>query len=157
MMILQVFLLCILTLAANFARAGTQASLVTDNAMRLTLTREGFQTLSQTLSKTALKDINNQPVANFVEDLGSGVHGSFSGISFSADFGAMQIVPEQDRLILDIDVEHVQLNIDRARFYKKVIFEISTTCQNTVATIGGATPVHLQVQLEPRVVNGRVE
>ena len=140
----------------NYSAFAAPGDVKTDDALHMRLDLPGFHTISEAVRNKLLKDINIQPVGDFDEDVGYGIQGKFSGISYSISFKDFHILPTAGALVAEADISRIEVHINRAEFSKNVGLTIRTTCTNTVMTAGNRSSLHLRMGLAPAVVQGRI-
>ena len=138
------------------SHAFSSSPLETENAIHMRLDVPGFEALSQAIREKLLKDISNQPIANLDQDLGYGVQGEFSGLSYSVGFKDFRIVPTAGALSADVELSRIAVHVDKAKFTKKVGVTLSTTCTNTNMVAGGNGSIRLHMDLAAMVNQGQV-
>ncbi|MEZ4749288.1 MAG: hypothetical protein R3B54_01290 [Bdellovibrionota bacterium] len=126
----------------------------TQEAFYLYLNRTGLNLSAQELQQQFLGDINNEPLPDFDEKGWGGIRAKGRGLSYSVDFGDLKIVPAKDRLELSLVVNYVRVHLNSVRFSKKILVEISSTCENTAIEVNG--PITVGAHLGLSVSQGAV-
>lgn len=134
------------TLAAEFD---------TQEAFYLYMNRAGLNLSAKELQQQFLGDINSAPLPDFDEKGWGGIRAQGRGLSYTVDFGDLKIVPAKDRLELSLDVNFVRVHLNSVRFSKKLLVEISSTCENTAIEVNG--PVKVGAHIGLSVNNGTVQ
>ncbi|MCB0403865.1 MAG: hypothetical protein KDD51_03715 [Bdellovibrionales bacterium] len=126
----------------------------TQEAFYLYLNRAGLSLSARELQQQFLGDINSEPLPDFDEKGWGGIRAQGRGLSYTVDFGDLKIVPAKDRLELSLDVNYVRVHLNSVRLSKKILVEISSTCENTAIEVNG--PVTVGAHLGLSVSQGAV-
>lgn len=151
----SMFLLTVF-LTPNLIAAAPIADSWIDNSLHASVTREGFAWMSGVLTESNLGDISQQPLPDVDEDMGLGIQGELTGLSYDIDFNHLEIVPTENSIAVRLHMNSITVRAARLKFVKRAGVTIRTTCEDIEIKAGEASSVDLFLQLEPQVENGQL-
>jgi hypothetical protein len=128
----------------------------TDNALQAGVTRDGFTWISSMITDETLQDISRRPLPDVDENMGGGVQGELTGLSYDIDFDHLEINPSDNTIGVHLHMNSIFVRADRLKFVKKAGVTLRTTCEDVEIRAGGSSSIDLYLNLEPRVENGRI-
>lgn len=128
-----------------------------DDSLNVTLASEGFRWVSQLITEQNLQDVSGIPVDDVDEDLGGGVQGYVSGITYDIDFDRMDIEPLEQNIAVHLRLNSVTVRATDLVFKKRVGVVIKTKCEDVEITAGRSEAIDLYLLLHPQVSNGRLQ
>lgn len=128
-----------------------------DDSLNVTLASEGFRWVSQVITEQSLQDVSGIPVADLDEDLGGGVQGYVSGITYDIDFERIEMEPVEQNIAVHLRLNSVTVRASDLVFKKRVGVVIKTKCEDVEIAAGRSEAIDLYLLLRPQVSNGRLQ
>lgn len=141
-------------LAALWPLAAISGQLDTKEAFYLQVNREGLSRVAAEVKRAALSDITNAPLPDIHQEVSLGIKVDGENIRYSIAFGDLSLQPAGNTLAVALGVARVRVDAGRLRFRKRIIAEISTTCENTAVEI---VNVPVTARLALSVAGGAVQ
>lgn len=106
------------------------------NAFSAEVNQSGIDMVSREIQRIALQNIVDRPISDFSDEISGGIHVDAEGLKISVAFQDVKLQTMANGLELSVQLKKLKLTAEKMRFYKKIGFTVSTTCEDTTMTIG---------------------
>lgn len=154
--ILKTTLCIFLSTLINPIRGFAEPSGWVSNGLQAGVTHDGFTWISAMLTESSLQDISHMPLSDIDEDMGGGVQGELSGLSYDIDFDHLDINPLSNSVAVHLHMNSILARADRLKFVKKSGITLRSTCEDVEIRAGRSSSVDLYLNLTPSIENGRI-
>lgn len=151
----RLFTLTFLIFAGVTSHKGFAETTV-ESGLNVKLTADAFPWISQVITESNLQDISGQPLPDVDQDLGLGVQGYVSGITYDVDFNRVDVFPGEQNLAIRLKLNLVSVHANDLEFKKKAGVVIKTRCEDIRISAGQSSNVELLLNLAPEVQDGRL-
>lgn len=126
-----VILFCLFVLPSSLLKANLPLiDPLTNNAFYLNLNREGMSLLAQEAKSKYLTDIRNKTMPGIHDQLDYDIRLDSSDIVYSLEFSSLKLSPESGFLQASVGIRNLHFHIQKLVAKKKIVFDLSTTCEN---------------------------
>lgn len=127
-----------------------------EDSLNVNVSADGFNWISQIVSEQNLQDIRRQPVPDVDEDMGYGIQGYVTGITYDIDFNRFDISPGEQNIAVHLRFNSIAVRGENLEFKKRVGVVLKTKCKDIELSAGQSSPVDLFLVLKPVVQDGKI-